>query len=178
MAGFISHLVAFCTRAIIKLLTSHLPSPHPLYPQLTCCFISWNSSPVHHTLVSSACWTPYCHEPRGPKQQKLIFSQLWRPGPGSRCQRGCVASGGYGRTPSLMFPSFWRLLVLCGLWLPHGRLCLCLHGVFPFVCVRRVSLCLSLMGRLVIRLSRPTRGLQDNFRMSRSLSRLQGSCSL
>ena len=77
MAGFISHLVAFCTRAIIKLLTSHLPSPHPLYPQLTCCFISWNSSPVHHTLVSSACWTPYCHEPRGPKQQKLIFSQFW-----------------------------------------------------------------------------------------------------
>lgn len=139
MASFISYPFAFYTWAIIKLLTSHLPSPHPLYTQLMCCFISWKSFPVHHTLVSYACWTPYCHKPGGLKQQKLIFSQLWRSGSKSRCPWGCVTFGGYGRIPSLTFPSFWWLLAFFGLWLHHCRLCLCLHRTFPSVCVCHIS---------------------------------------
>lgn len=143
MASFISYPFAFYTWAIIKLLTSHLPSPHPLYTQLMCCFISWKSFPVHHTLVSYACWTPYCHKPGGLKQQKLIFSQLWRSGSKSRCPWGCVTFGGYGRIPSLTFPSFWWLLAFFGLWLHHCRLCLCLHRTFPSVCVCVTSLSFS-----------------------------------
>lgn len=143
MAGFISHLFAFYTWAMIKLLTSHLPSPHPLYPQLTCCIISWNSSPVHHTLVSSACWTLYCHEPLGPKQQKLVFSQLWRPGPGSG-SAGLCCLWRLWEGPSLDVP---QLLETPGaLWLvAASRQTLPLSSrPVPFhVCVWRLSLSFS-----------------------------------
>jgi len=142
MASFISHPFAFYTWAIIKLLRSHLPSLHPLYPQLMCCFISWKSSPVHHPLVSYACWTPYCHEPGGPKQQKLIFSRC-----GGRVRVKVSAALCYlqklREDPFLDSPSFWRLLVPFGLWLHHCRLCLCLQGTFPSMCMSHLSLSFS-----------------------------------
>lgn len=142
MAGFISHLFAFYTWAMIKLLTSHLPSPHPLYPQLTCCIISWNSSPVHHTLVSSACWTPYCHEPLGPKQQKLVFSQLWRPGPGSGSAGLCCLRRLW-EGPSLDVPLPWRSPASGGSWCSVACGCLTADSASVFTVCSLLCVCVA-----------------------------------